>query len=135
MKILLLITTSILLFTACTDTKKQEKDALNQVIKIHDEAMANDEKAVKNKMLLDSLVKSGASSIGAKAQVAISNLSATDKAMEDWMHQFEADNANKSHAEIMQYLAEQKKKVSDVNKRLKAAVNESDQLISTTSKK
>ena len=53
----------IALLLGCTDTKKQEKDLLNQVIAVHDKVMANDEQLMKNKMLLDSLVKNNAPNI------------------------------------------------------------------------
>src|SRR4051812_37551462 len=116
-KLTMIVATTVMILSACTDTKKQEKDALNEVIKIHDEAMANSEKAMKNKMLLDSLTKT-ATIDTIKASAVIKDLSTADKAMEDWMHQFNADYTGKAHEEIMQYLADQKKKVSQVNNQL-----------------
>ncbi|CAM3753251.1 hypothetical protein MUGA111182_07390 [Mucilaginibacter galii] len=120
---------SAFLLSACTDTKKQEKDALNEVIKVHDEAMAKSEQAIKNKMLLDSMGKANTPLQKTDINTIISNLTTTDKAMEDWMHQFNADYTGKTHEEVMQYLADQKKKVRQVNNQLAAAVNQSNQFI------
>ncbi|WP_345952456.1 hypothetical protein [Mucilaginibacter sp. PAMB04168] len=133
MKLYILLASITLLATACTDTKKQEKEALSKVIEIHDKAMAHDEQAVRNKMLLDSLIKNNADE-AAKVTPVVNSLSIADKAMEDWMHQFNADNTGKSHEEVMQYLDDQKKKVSKINNQLATAVNQSNQLISTLKK-
>jgi len=132
-KLTMIVATTVMILSACTDTKKQEKDALNEVIKIHDEAMANSEKAMKNKMLLDSLTKT-ATIDTIKAPAVIKDLSTADKAMEDWMHQFNADYTGKAHEEIMQYLADQKKKVSQVNNQLNTAVSQSNKFLATNKK-
>lgn len=134
MRFYAIIATAFLLFTACTDTKKQEKDALEQVIKIHDEAMAKSEQAIKDKMLLDSISKADNISENPENKSVVSNLTTADKAMEDWMHQFNADNTGKSHEQIMQYLNDQQKQVSKVNQQLQTALSQSKQFISTHKK-
>ena len=134
MKLYAIIAAAFLLLTACTDSKKQEKDALEQVIKIHDEAMAKSEQVIKDKMLLDSLAKANSNLKNTDINKVVSDLSTADAAMEDWMHQFNADNTGKSHEQIMQYLNDQHKKVTDVNDRLKSAIEQSEQFISTHKK-
>lgn len=134
MKLYAIMATAILLFNACTDTKKQEKDALEQVIKIHDEAMAKSEQAIKDKMLLDSISKADNIIEQPEIKSVVNNLTTADKAMEDWMHQFNADNTGKSHEQIMQYLNDQQKQVSKVNQQLQTALSQSKQLISTHKK-
>lgn len=129
LKMLTLLTISVILLNACTDTKKQEKDALNEVIKIHDEAMAKDEQAVKNKMLLDSLLKDKIITDTVQGKAAANALTEADQGMESWMHQFNADYTGKSHEEIMQYLNNQKKQVNQMNQRLKDAVDQSNDVI------
>lgn len=133
-KILALLATSVIILNACTDTKKQEKDALNEVIKIHDEAMAKDEQAVKNKMVLDSLVKDKTITDTLGSSTAIKALTKADQGMENWMHQFNADYTGKSHEEIMKYLDDQKKQVNQMNQRLTDAVNQSNQVLTTYKK-
>jgi len=134
MKLYAIISTAFLLLTACTDSKKQEKDALEQVIKIHDEAMAKSEQAIKGKMLLDSLSKANSNLKNTDINKVVSDLSTADEAMEDWMHQFNADNTGKSHEQIMEYLNDQHKKVADVNDRLNSAIEQSEKFISTHKK-
>jgi hypothetical protein len=121
------------LLCACSDHKTEEKDAMNEVIRVHDEAMEKSEKVVHNNILLDSLLKTKAVD-SIKALPVVKNLNNADKAMEDWMHQFEVEHEGKSHEEIMQYMADQKKQISEVNKQLDEAVNQSNQLISTLKK-
>lgn len=121
-------------FSACSDNKKQEQDLLNQVIKLHDEVMAKDEQAVKNKMQLDSLIKTNRVTNKDSATVVVNNLSNADKAMEDWMHQFTADNSGKPHDEVMRYLNDQKKKLIAVDSQVNQAVNQSNTYISTLKK-
>jgi hypothetical protein len=134
MKLFTIIAALAMLLSACTDTKKQEKDVLQEVIKIHDEAMVKSEQAIKGKMLLDSMLKANSNLQKTEINTVINNLTTADKQMEDWMHQFNADNTGKSHEEIMQYLADQKKKVDEVNNRLNKAVSQSNQFIATHKK-
>ena len=123
---------SVFMLVSCADTKKQEKDALSEVIKIHDEAMVTDEKLMHNKILLDSLLKAKAiPDVKGSVTELSKDLDAADKAMEDWMHQFEVEHPGKSHEQIMQYMADQKKQIDQVNKQLSEAVKQSNQFIST----
>jgi len=108
---------------ACTDTKKQEKDLLNQVIAVHDKVMASDEQLMKNKMLLDSLVKNNSTTINKdSAKVYVKLVDDADNAMSDWMHNFDAENKGKSHQEIMDYLEAQKKLISKIDTQIATAV-------------
>lgn len=108
---------------ACTDTKKQEKDLLNQVIAVHDKVMASDEQLMKNKMLLDSLVKNNSTTINKdSAKVYVKLVDDADNAMSDWMHNFDAENKGKSHQEIMDYLEAQKKLISKIDTQITTAV-------------
>lgn len=113
----------IALLLGCTDTKKQEKDLLNQVIAVHDKVMANDEQLMKNKMLLDSLVKNNAANINIDtAKVYLKQVDDADSVMSDWMHKFDAENKGKSHQEIMDYLEAQKKLISKIDTQINVAV-------------
>lgn len=123
MKKHLIAAAGIALLLGCTDTKKQEKDLLNQVIDIHDKVMANDEQLMKNKMLLDSLMKQNALNINKdSAQVYLKLVDDADNAMSDWMHKFDAENKDKSHQEIMAYLETQKKLISKIDTQIAVAV-------------
>ncbi|NVM65119.1 succinate dehydrogenase flavin-adding protein (antitoxin of CptAB toxin-antitoxin module) [Mucilaginibacter sp. SG538B] len=120
----------VALLLGCTDTKKQEKDLLNRVIAVHDKVMANDEQLMKNKMLLDSLVKNNAPNINKDtAKVYLKLVDDADNAMSDWMHKFDAENKGKSHQEIMDYLEVQKKLISKIDTQINVAVTGSTKYI------
>jgi len=130
MKKHLLAAAGITLLLGCTDTKKQEKDLLNQVIAVHDKVMANDEQLMKNKMLLDSLVKNNTPNINKDtAKVYLKQVDDADSVMSDWMHKFDAENKGKSHQEIMDYLETQKKLISKIDTQINVAVTASTKYI------
>ncbi|AYL95972.1 hypothetical protein [Mucilaginibacter celer] len=109
--------------SACNDTKKQEKDLLNQVIAVHDKVMASDEQLMKNKMLLDSLVKHASPAVNMDtAKAYIKQIDDADNAMSDWMHNFDAENKGKTHQEIMTYLEDQKKLIVKIDTQIASAV-------------
>jgi succinate dehydrogenase flavin-adding protein (antitoxin of CptAB toxin-antitoxin module) len=123
MKKHLFVAISAALLLSCTDTKKQEKDLLNQVIAVHDKVMANDEQLMKNKMMLDSLVKHNVPNINKDtAQVYLKLVDDADNAMSDWMHKFDAETKGKSHQEIMDYFEAQKKLISKIDTQITVAV-------------
>ena len=128
-KLLTALLLSFILFS-CTDTGKQEKDLLNEVIKTHDLVMAKDEQLMQNKMQLDTLLKVNKSPqvIGMGIQLQ-KDLALADSKMEDWMHNFDAENKGKSHQELMDYLAGQKKQIEAIDKQLSLAVNASGQFL------
>lgn len=101
---------------SCTDTKKQEKDLFNEVIKVHDRVMSKEQLIMINKMQLDTLVRDSISAeVTAAAKVHGAALDSTDTRMENWMHNFDAENKGKSHNEIMTYLTDQKKQIDAID--------------------
>jgi DNA-binding HxlR family transcriptional regulator len=120
---------------ACNDNKKQEQDLMNQVIKLHDEVMSKDAAVMHNKMLLDSLVKTKQVPDVNQSVTQLSNdLNNADKAMENWMHQFSADNEGKSHEQIISYLTDQKNKLQGVDQQITTAVSASNVYLSNLKK-
>jgi len=112
---------------SCTDTKKQEETLLNEVIKIHDQVMAKDELVMTNKMQLDTLLKQN---ISPEVTAGLTKqLDTADAHMENWMHKFDAENKGKSHDEIMNYLADQKKQIESIDKELNATIASSAKFI------
>jgi hypothetical protein len=126
-----------LTLSACSDTKKQENDLRDEILKVHDKVMANDEALMKNKMQLDSMLKLTAKDSAGKANMkALDNkVVAAEDAMETWMHKFEPDVASKSHDEIMKYYFEQKKSITSVDSQMNAAIAQSNKYLSSRSKK
>jgi len=113
----------------CTDNKKQEKALLDSVISVHDKVMGKDEQLMKNKMKLDTLLKSKLTGDTAAEKEQLMGLSIqltnAEDAMEKWMQKFEPDPKGKSHQEIMDYYSNQKVQVTAIDSALNAAINAS----------
>lgn len=136
MKKLSIIVFACLFVIACSNGKNQEKELLNNILKVHDKVMGKDEALLKNKMQLDSLLK-----LPAKDTAEIANMKAVEfkltsaeEAMETWMHKFEPDLTGKSHDQIIKYYNEQKKSIMAVDSQMDAAVTESTKYLSSRSK-
>ncbi|MBV8388174.1 MAG: hypothetical protein JO080_00085 [Mucilaginibacter sp.] len=136
MKNLSVILLASLMFTACSDKKKQEKELLNNVLKVHDRVMNKDEVLTKNKMVLDSLLKLPVKDSAEKTNMKAIDLklASAEEAMETWMHKFEPDITNKSHEEIVKYYSDQKKGIMTVDSLMNAAITESTKYLSSRSK-
>jgi acyl-homoserine lactone acylase PvdQ len=135
-KLLLIITLVGLALTACKDAKKEEKDLLDDLLKVHDKVMGNDETLMKNKMQLDSLLKLPAKDTAEKVNMKAMDikLAAAEEAMETWMHKFEPDVTGKSHDDIMKYYGSQKKGIMSVDSQMNVAIAESNKYLSNKSK-
>lgn len=128
-KIMLAALLGFALFS-CTDTKKQEKDLFNEVIKTHDQVMSKEELVMTNKMQLDTLIKNNINTITSADATKLNNrLDSADAKMEDWMHNFDAENKNKSHEQILAYLTGQKKQIESIDKQLNEAIAASSKFI------
>ncbi|MDB5030876.1 lipoprotein [Mucilaginibacter sp.] len=131
MRRILLFAFTALTLSACSDPKDKEKAILNDVIKIHDKVMGNDDRLMHNKMKLDTLSRvdtlTKEYNLQEKATMKALNskLIEADKAMENWMQKFDPEQKGKSHDEIMAYLTDQKKQVMQVDSMLSIAVKES----------
>ncbi|MDR6943269.1 hypothetical protein [Mucilaginibacter pocheonensis] len=133
-KYILTIFTGVVLL-GCADGKKQEKLLLDSVIAVHDKVMGNEEQLMKNKMVLDSLLKHDSVTVAKSAVTELlKSVDSADNAMSDWMHKFDAENKGKSHQEIMEYLGDEKKKIIAIDSQINVAVNESNKFLSTYKK-
>jgi hypothetical protein len=137
MKKLSVILIMSLVFVACSDHKKQEKELLDNILKVHDKVMGKDEALMKNKMTLDSLLKLPAKDTAEKTNMKAVELKlkAAEEAMEIWMQKFDPDIINKKqHDEIVKYYNEQEKSIKSVDSLMNAAVEESSKYLSSRSK-
>ena len=125
-----------LVLSACSNGKKQEKDLLDNILKTHDKVMGHDEALMKNKMVLDSLLKLPAKDTAEKVNIKAIDLKlkAAEESMETWMHKFEPDVTNKSHDEIMKYYDSQKKAIYSVDSLMSNAIEESNKYLSNRKK-
>ncbi len=146
MKNKLIIFVLLLIFTSCKDSKKEEKALESQVMDLHEKVMGQGETAMQNKMKLDTLilkkdsVKEVYPSLDTSAEnKTIHHLSSqivkTDDRMSDWMHNYNPDFSGKPHEEIMQYLNQQKKIVTQINAQYNSVIQASNQYLLKYKKK
>lgn len=141
-----MIAALLLVFAACKDNKTDEKKLEGEVMEMHEKVMAKGETAMQNKMKLDTLVlkkdsvkKAFPSLDTSEANKTMRSLSSrivkTDDAMSDWMHQYNPDFAGKPHQEVMDYLAQQKKIVGQINAEYNSVIRASNQYLLKFKKK
>ncbi|MEO6523563.1 MAG: hypothetical protein ABIN91_17910 [Mucilaginibacter sp.] len=136
MKKLFYIGLLAIVLTSCQNARNEEKALQKEVLDSHDKVMADDEKAMINKMKLDTLIQK-ADSLKINKQTATllsGKLTAADDAMSDWMKNLNLDNSGKNHDDIMKYWREQHAKVKQVDSLLVAATDEATAFIKTTQK-
>ncbi len=115
----------------CADTKKQEKSLLDSVIAVHDKVMANNENLMKNKMLLDSILKNSTEPlIKDSVTLSLKMVDSADNAMNDWMHKFDVENKDKTHEQVMDYLHDQQKKITAIDSQINIAIAQSNKYLS-----
>jgi len=133
MKRILVIAITVCTIYSCKDNTQQEKDLLNQILKVHDGVMTKDETLMKSKNKMDSLLKTTMKDTAEKTNVKGIDLrlTAAGEAMENWMNKFQPDMTGKSHEEVMKYYGEQKKQVAAIDSQINVAIKEADQYLST----
>ncbi|UKJ06585.1 hypothetical protein [Solitalea lacus] len=126
----------IALMTSCKP-KEDYKVLLKDVLKVHDEVMADNEKILRNKRLLndlgnklDSLKKANPALDTLKERQDISaivkQLEVADNSMSDWMHGFDPEVGSKSNEEAVAYYKEEKRKINVIDSLFKQSIKESD---------
>jgi len=130
MKKIILPVIAGLMISGCADNKAQEKAVKDSVIAMHEKVMGNDELLLKNKTLLDSMVKKDTTAL-LKDSVSryLSEVTNADSAMDTWMHNFDPDMTGKLPVERMIYLHSQKKSITKVDSEINAALSSSDQYL------
>lgn len=121
-----------MVFSSCADNTQEEKNLLNDILKVHDKVMGKDEILMKNQSHLDSLLKSKLKDTAEKVNIKAIDLKlvAAEEAMENWMTKFQPDMTGKSHDEVMKYYSDQKKQVAAVDSQVNVAIKESDKYLS-----
>jgi len=138
MKKLFILLAACAVLSACGDSKKQEKAALDSVIKIHDKVMSSDDQLMSNKMKIDTLLKEtlpGDTAATKRQLMGLKiQLTQAEDAMENWMQKFDPEQKGKSHEDIMNYLEAQKAQIKTINAAIDSAVNASTTYLKTVKK-
>jgi len=130
-KITIVASALILLFSACK-TEPKANDIKKEVLNIHDKLMIDGEKVIKNRMKLDSVLKSNQiKSTQDSLTVAdlIIRLNKADENMMDWMHFFNDDFKGKNEQEDLEYYKSQMIKIRAVEDAYIKVTRESDSLL------
>ncbi|WCT14994.1 hypothetical protein [Mucilaginibacter jinjuensis] len=121
---------------ACNNDKADEKKLMDDILATHDKVMQAEDKAMTNKIVIDSLLKvdkfAPVDAVNQKEEFKTQSakLSAADEAMENWMHKFDPEYKGKSHDDVMKYLAEQKKQIMHIDSLLNTSITQSTQVLS-----
>ena len=121
----------LFIYSACK-TKPDAADVKMEVLNIHDKLMIDGEKVIKNKMKLDSVLKSGkikSAGDSTKLVDVINRLNIADENMMDWMHFFKDDFKGKNEQENLVYYKSEMVKIRAVEDRFIKVTKESDSLL------
>ncbi len=114
------------------------KTVRQEVIVLHDDLMANEDKLMNVKMSLDTLALTGLAKIKAQhagydtaavhAQITIltTKLDSLSNQMSKWMEHFRSDVEGKSNAEAVAYFEQEKVKVKKLDSLYKVTLSESE---------
>ena len=135
MKKLLIVVFAVFALSACNDGKDQEKALQDEVIKVHDKVMGDDNKLMDNKMKIDTLINTTPDT-AKKAELTHlkAELMVAEQAMENWMQNFDPEKGSKSHEEKVTYLTDQKKQIMTIDSLMNAAIDKSTQYLNTLKK-
>ena len=135
MKKLFAVAVVVLALGACNNDKAREKALLDDVIKIHDTVMGKDEKLMKNKMKIDTLLTTIKDTLAQKPLKTLStNLVTAEEAMENWMQKFDPEQKGKTHEQIVAYLTGQKKQVTAIDSQINVAIKQSSEYLNKLQK-
>jgi len=129
-----------LVFQACSSAPDY-KDARGEVLELHDKVMIDSEKAIRNRMKLDTLsskmdslkqAKPGLDTAVASQRMAVlkARLDSVDQQMNTWMRSFDAELGNKSNNEAVAYFKEEEEKVKTLDSVYADVIKESDAFLS-----
>ncbi len=135
MKKLFVAAFALLALGACNSGKDQEKALQDEVIKIHDKVMGNDNRLMDNKMKIDTLLTT-VTDTTQKAELTRlqTELTTAEEAMENWMQGFDPEQTNKSSDEKVAYLTDQKKQIMTIDSLMNTAIDKSTQYLNTVKK-
>ena len=122
------------ILSGCADKKAQKKAIVDSVLSIHDQVMGAEDGLMKNKMLLDTLIKQRNLAVKDTAFIIRGKLIAADSAMETWMHNFDYEQKGKSDDETINYMHGQKKQIMAIDSQLNNVVGESNKYLKNKNK-
>ena len=136
MKKVLLITVAGIILSSCKNPQKQQKTVLDEILKIHEKVMNNEDDLMRNKMKIDTLLKQNPQpDVKGTATALNQKLEQADDAMSAWMQKFNPDFKGKNDVESLNYFKDQQTQVMKVDSQMKAVIQESNTFLSHQIKK
>jgi hypothetical protein len=103
------------------------KTVRQEVIVLHDELMADEDRAMNSKMMLDTLALKETNAKARDSIAVLSNkLALASDEMSNWMEHFRSDVTGKSNAQAVAYFEQEKVKVKKLDSVYKAALTQSE---------
>ncbi len=132
MKNIIIALFGILVISSCSDKQKESENKLyKQVMAVHDEVMPKMDDLMKLKKQIGKKIetmKSSADSTNVekirKLEAIQHDLTNSNDAMMDWMHQFNNNFEGQVHEVVMKYLENQKEKIQKAGEMADAAIKE-----------
>lgn len=130
----------VMVVSAC-ENKPDYKTVRKQVMDMHDELMIDGELAIRNKMSLDTLSKTGLGklhladpkidTLAEQKQIAelVSKLNEADENMMDWMQVFRPEVDGISNEQAIKYFQQEKQKLIKMDSLFKSALGQSDEFL------
>ena len=98
--------------------------------------MGADEQLMNNKMKLDTLIKTKIiPDTDKSAKQLVQQLNSADVAMENWMHKFDPDYAEKPGNDGVTYFTSQKKSITAIDSQINVAIDQSNKYLVQFKKK
>lgn len=134
-----------LVIQACSSSPDY-KEARAEALELHDKVMVDSEKAIRNRMKLDTLSSKMDSLKQARPEmdttqasrsiVALkSRLDSADEQMSTWMRAFDAELGEKSHDEAVAYFQDEQKKIKALDSVYANVLKDSDRFLSELKEK
>lgn len=136
MKLIYLYLVIMLVFTSCQQQTNEHLKIQQTIDELHHKVMVSNEKAMKTKFKLDSLLQQKRLSTYPDTQAiqqAIIELNGADEKMMDWMQHFRL-NYKGSETEALQYFRNQLDSLKQIETSLQNAIERSNQFIIPKSK-
>jgi len=113
----------VFLLISCESKDKEIEKLKSETIEIHDEVMPKMDVIMKLKSSLKAEQDSVSAEENERIQKLIISLEEADKAMMNWMRNYDPQMENMSDSEKIEYLNKQKASISDVSEQMKESIS------------
>lgn len=117
---------AVILLSSCESKEKEVEKLKSETIAIHDEVMPKMDDIMKLKKALKSKQDSANNVNSDQVQEMILALEESDKAMMNWMRNYDPRMEGMSDEEKITYLTDQKSSIEEVSKQMKSSISKAE---------